>query len=237
MIEYLIYNPKYIKIIDFFFPFQHFKSKEMEVSCYFIEMISILYNKQINFKLQFVNLNDTKERKIYKFKFNDNKNKLCHNFIFDSDPLIIGKDSNLSIDGKTIPEVIVKEKESNINKTIQLISLVIDLSDEQTVTIEKLKKANKKNIINNSCTEKKLLTTSYFCFEDNNLISRMWSLIYNLGPLSPIIDFLIQNLIPIESETLEFIKEKYLNIGEINDIEKYITFISKMKSFCNLWKS
>ena len=129
MIEYLIYNPKYIKIIDFFFPFQHFKSKEMEVSCYFIEMISILYNKQINFKLQFVNLNDTKERKIYKFKFNDNKNKLCHNFIFDSDSLIIGKDSNLSIDGKTIPEVIVKEKESNINKTIQLISLVIDLSD------------------------------------------------------------------------------------------------------------
>ena len=101
----------------------------MEVSCYFIEIISILYNKQINFKLQFVNLNDTKERKIYKFKFNDNKNKLYPNFIFDSDSLIIGKDSNLSIDGKTIPEVIVKEKESNINKTIQLISRVIDLSD------------------------------------------------------------------------------------------------------------
>ncbi len=66
LIEYLIYNPKYIKFLDFFFPFQHFKSKEMEISCYFIEMISILYNKQINFKLQFENLNDTKERKIYK---------------------------------------------------------------------------------------------------------------------------------------------------------------------------
>ena len=29
LIEYLIYNQKYIKIIDFFFLFQHFKSKDM----------------------------------------------------------------------------------------------------------------------------------------------------------------------------------------------------------------
>ena len=241
LIKYLIYYPKYLKIVDFFFPFQHFKSKEMELSCYFIEMISILYNKKINFKFQFVNLNNKKERKIYKFKFNDNKDKACPNFIFDSDSLIIGTDSNLSINGQALQEVIVKEKESNINKTIQLISLAIELSNEQTVTLDKLKKVNKKNIINNPCNEKKLLTTSFFCSEDNNLISRMWSLVYNLGPLSPIIDFLIQNLIPIESETLEFIKEKYLNIGEINDIEKYINFISKMKSFCNInsyfWKS
>ena len=77
-----------------------------------------------------MNLNDTKERKIYKFKFNDNKNKLSPNFILDSDSLIIGNESNLSIDRQTIPEIIIKEKEINMNKTIQLISLVIDLSNE-----------------------------------------------------------------------------------------------------------
>ena len=37
------------------------------------------------------------------------------------------------------------------------------------------------------------------------------------------------------------IREKYFNIRDIYDIEKYITFISTMKSFCNinsyLWKS
>ena len=95
----------------------------MEFSYYFIEMISILYKKNINFKFQFVKLNNKKEKKIYKFKFNDNKNKLSPNFILDSDSLIIGNESNLSIDGQTIPEII-------INKTIQLISLVIDLSNE-----------------------------------------------------------------------------------------------------------
>ena len=55
----------------------------------------------------------------------------------------------------------------------------------------------------------------------------MWCLIYNLGHLSLIIDFLIENLIAIESKTLEFIREKYFNIEDINDIEKYSTFISK----------
>ena len=57
----------------------------MEFSYYFIEMISILYKKNINFKFQFVNLNNKKEKKIYKFKFNDNKNKLSPNFILDYD--------------------------------------------------------------------------------------------------------------------------------------------------------
>ena len=103
----------------------------MEFSYYFIEMISILYKKNnINFKFQFVKLNNKKEKKIYKFKFNDNKNKLSPNFILDSDSLIIGNESNLSIDRQTIPEIIIKEKEINMNKTIQLISLVIDLSNE-----------------------------------------------------------------------------------------------------------
>jgi hypothetical protein len=69
----------------------------------------------------------------------------------------------------------------------------------------------------------------------------MWSLIYNLGPYSPIIEFWLENLIPIESETLELIRKKFLNIQDYKDIEIYINFIGKMKSFCGaksyLWES
>lgn len=53
LIEYLIYNPSYISILQIFFPFQNFKDKEMELCGYFIEMISILGEKKLilNFNL------------------------------------------------------------------------------------------------------------------------------------------------------------------------------------------
>jgi hypothetical protein len=79
----------------------------------------------------------------------------------------------------------------NKEKKIQFISLVICLSKDKNVAIEKLNKdyKSKKNILKNPCQTKILLTTSFFCQEENNIISRMWSLIYNLGPYSPIIEF------------------------------------------------
>ena len=245
LIEYLIYNPSYIPILEIFYPFQKFKDKEMELCGYFIEMISILGKKKINFKFQFVNLDNKKERKIYNFKFNEKQeSKVNPDFIFDTNSLIIGAGSILSImnNGK-IQALQIKEKESNKEKTIQFISLAINLSKEKNVTIERLNKESKskKNILKNPCQQKKLLTTSFFCVEENNLISRMWSLIYNLGQFSPTIKFLIGNLIPIESETLELIREKFLSIQDIKDIEIYVNFIGKMKSFCGtnsyLWKS
>ena len=56
----------------------------------------------------------------------------------------------------------------------------------------------------------------------------MFSLIYNFI-------FTYNNVTNlIEKETLELIREKYLNIQYINDIENYIMFIGKMKSFCNI---
>ena len=241
LVEYLIYNPKYMEILDLFYPFQNFKDKEMNLSGYFFEMISDLSKKKINFKLQFVNLGNKKERKIYNFKFSEKlENKVCPDFILDTDSLIIGVGSTLSVNNKGIQ---IKNNESNKEKTIQFISLVISLSKDKSVTIEKLNKEykSKKNILKNPCQTKILLTTSFFCQEENNIISRMWSLIYNLGPYSPIIEFLLENLIPIESETLELIRKKFLNIQDYKDIEIYINFIGKMKSFCEansyLWKS
>ena len=53
----------------------------------------------------------------------------------------------------------------------------------------------------------------------------MWGLIYNLGPFSRIIEFLLENLIPIKSETLELIRKKFLNIQDYNYIETYKNFI------------
>ena len=245
LIEYLIYNPSYLSILEIFYPFQNFKDIEMELSGYFIEMISILSKKKINFKFQFVNLINKKERKIYNFKFNDKlENKVNPDFIFDTNSLIIGVGSTLSIlsNGK-IQALQIKDKESNKEKTIQFISLLINLSKENNVTIERLNKESKskKNILKSPCQVRKLLTTSFFCVEENNLISRMWSLIYNLGQFSPVIEFLIGNLIKIESETLQLIREKFLTIQDIKDIEIYVNFIDKMKSFCGtnsyLWKS
>ena len=56
----------------------------------------------------------------------------------------------------------------------------------------------------------------------------MFSLIYNFI-------FTYNNVTNlIEKETLELIREKYLNIQYKNYIENYIMFIGKMKSFCNI---
>ena len=58
-------------------------------------------------------------------------------FIFDIDSLIIRVGSTLSINNKGIQ---IKNNESNKEKAIQFISLVISLSKYKNVIIEKLNK-------------------------------------------------------------------------------------------------
>ncbi len=90
-------------------------------------------------------------------------------FIFDIDSLIIRVGSTLSINNKGIQ---IKNNESNKEKAIQFISLVISLSKYKNVIIEKLNKDFKsKKIFQKILLNKYIINYFNFCQEKNNIIS------------------------------------------------------------------
>ena len=238
LVVFLFEYPDAFKIIHQYYPYNNneLKTGELKYANYYIYYWYNLYNKKYNFSVRIKN-----QRYDIIFPDEDQNNKVNPYFILnENNSLCLSKDSFLKKNFKS---------QTDKNKY-----------DCEIIYLDKTPEENTKNILewigNNFNEEYKesplktfeeinnlqLETANFFTSNTSTLISRIWSLLFNLTDKFPeIIKYLKKSCCFLEIDTIEIFEYLYnnLDISNFVDLLKnmlYISFFCESSSDSMIWK-
>ena len=219
----------FIVYIETIFPYNKFNKNctetDFKIAIFYIELLTYLYKNKINFYFIFDDVE-------IKFIFNDKQYKIIK-------PILkLNEENNiyLSIDTG------VKYK----NQNYKLINIEDNVGEKYTIyTInwlkkninEKLESTKFKNIFEDidkekvdSISKEKFLTSKLF-LTSNSIIPKMWTLLFSFDKNSKSLKYIIDNLLDIEKEIYDIIKNTFDNLNDLLGVENCFDFTKKMAFF------
>jgi len=141
-----------------------------------------------------------------------------------------------------------KSNPVTIQHTLTILSLIDKLSSEKELTY-KMVQDNFRTEFQISSEEQeenlsknlKLISQNLFMSNDNNEISRIWGLIYNLNHHQKMLEYLRDNFFEVERDTYLIVNQFYQTINNEENIDNYLKFTNDLDFFLNnesrLWKN
>ena len=218
----------FIYYIETIFPYNKFNKNCTEtyfkIAIFYIELLTYLYKNKINFYFIFDDVE-------IKFIFNDKQYKIIK-------PILkLNEENNIYLSIGTG----VKYK----NKDYKLINIEDNVGEKYTIyTInwlkkninEKLESTKFKNIFEDidkekvhSISKEKLLTSKLFL--SNSILPKMWTLLFSFDKNSKSLKYIIDNLLDIEKEIYDIIKNTFDNLNDLLGVENCFDFTKKMAFF------
>jgi hypothetical protein len=86
---------------------------------------------------------------------------------------------------------------------------------------------------NELVSEKKFLLSNFFSNSNSlSIIPKIWALLFSFNDESPVLDYIIENLLNFEKEIYLIIKNEFFsNLDDALKIENYLQFTEKMNFF------
>jgi hypothetical protein len=243
-------------MFDIIFPYSQFSEKNspLYLAGFYIKAWNTLDKNKVNFtiitpkfKYDFV-YEKFQYNRIYPiFDFNESESLL----LSTKTAIVVNEPLNNKINNESKGVIFKKMTKSNpvtIQHTLTILSLIDKLSSEKELTY-KMVQDNFRTEFQISSEEQeenlsknlKLISQNLFMSNDNNEISRIWGLIYNLNHHQKMLEYLRDNFFEVERDTYLIVNQFYQTINNEENIDNYLKFTNDLDFFLNnesrLWKN
>ena len=231
LIEFLKDKKHLLNILDILFPYNNKNLKDFSKKLIFI--ICLLNKKKINFSFR------VEGEHSFKFEYDkDQEDRLNPQIIIKKSEFHFSEGTKLICKKCNYQMKIDKQKnfKPNLETSMLFLQMIEHFANIKNITKNEMNKVyefikkNNNNII--IPKENFLLKNLFNDDEKTSKISKIWAIIYNFNDNTKLIEYLINYLLPIESDLIRQFSDAFKNIKSYN-INQIINITNQLITFCD----